>query len=115
MTALILWSVLTRYSGTQAGGVSEPTWEWEGVGENDIPDLVVSADKYSGPKARGESEPTWEWEGVGENDSPDLVVSADKVQRYKGQPVDCVDTVREENEPAITRSENSECTQMINF
>ncbi len=43
------------------------------------------------------------------------MVGADKVQRYKGQPVDCVDTVSEENEPAITRSENSECTQMINF
>jgi hypothetical protein len=43
------------------------------------------------------------------------VVSADKVQRYKGQPVNCVDTVREENEPAIKRSGNGECTQMIYF
>jgi len=29
--------------------------------------------------------------------------------------MDCVDTVREENEPAIKRSRNSECTQMIDF
>ena len=42
---------------------------------------------------------TWEWEGVGEYDSPDLVVCADQVERYKGQPVDGVDAVGEQDKP----------------